>query len=199
MRCLIPIACTVALLVASAPYAMAQQSTTDNSLVWRVSVGTGFTAPLDLEDSRTLGLGARGSLTVGAPHSPLALRVDLFYEHFGLKDVTAGSNAIIGESANALWYVSTTREHPRPYLVAGVGAAQIRTTVQSGQISLQHGDYAFIFNAGAGLEIPVSSHALFVEARVRGFRTSAYTWWKPDGSGADHYTWWVPVVVGVTF
>src|SRR5690348_18246509 len=106
MRCLIPIACTVVLLVARAPYAMAQ-ATTDNSTVWRVSVGTGFTAPLDHEDSRTLGLGARGSLTVGVPRSPLELRVDLFYEHFGLKDVTAGSNAIIGESANALWYVST--------------------------------------------------------------------------------------------
>src|SRR5690242_21037094 len=62
MRCLVSIACTVVLLVASAPCAMAQ-ATTDNSPFFRVSVGTGLTAPLDLNDSRTVGLGARGSLT----------------------------------------------------------------------------------------------------------------------------------------
>jgi len=129
------------------------------------------------------GVGGRGFLLLQLPGGFPALRFDLGYQRFNLKNAllgqegaeplgSTGSNRILSGVGGLT--INLLHGPVRPYLTAGIGAFQIKTTVDStspGSGPTSHSDFNFGIDGGAGLAVSLGRISAFTEGRVENVYT----------------------------
>ncbi len=147
----------------------------------QLGVALGGAIPLsDFGKSFNTGFNVTGTVGVNPAGLPVGFRIDAAYNQFGAKATTTVSAKIAGVSGNVV--LSMAGAQMAPYLIGGVGYYRVSSSL-TGSVASNH----FGFNAGAGLQIPLSGFATFIEARYN--RIS-------ENGGSTSF---VPVTVGVMF
>src|SRR4249920_920769 len=124
-------------------------------------IGGGVSVPVkDAEKAFQNGFNGQGFVRVGLGVLPVALRADFTYQNF---DLTSGTGTVTSGLANAQFLLMTG--HIRPYLIAGLGAYNVKTELD-GAPDLSQSDTRFGVNGGGGVQIDVSGFSLYAEARV---------------------------------
>jgi opacity protein-like surface antigen len=143
------------------------------------------------------GFNVTGMINVGVPLSPLGFRAEAGYNRFDInRDVTSGNVRMFNGAANVILTPSSIMG-AKPYLIAGVGAYNVKGTVRT---SLVGGDVSTLtsdgssdtrlgFNGGLGLTFGLGPVGTMLEARY-------VTVNGKNGSGSTAF---VPVTFGVTF
>jgi len=137
-------------------------------------IGGGVSVPVkDAEKAFQNGFNGQGFVRVGLGVLPVALRADFTYQNFDLNSVpydgptpgslTSGTGTVTSGLANAQFLLMTG--HIRPYLIAGLGAYNVKTELD-GAPDLSQSDTRFGVNGGGGVQIDVSGFSLYAEARV---------------------------------
>jgi opacity protein-like surface antigen len=128
------------------------------------------------------GVGGRGFVLIQLPGGFPALRFDVGYQRFDLK------NALLGqEGADPLGTTGTNRilsgvggltinllHGPvRPYLTAGLGAFSVKTTIDSSSLGgpTARSNFNFGVDGGAGLAVSLGRVSAFGEGRVENVYT----------------------------
>ena len=170
----------------------------------------------DLGDVAAIGFNMRGIVGLGAPGLPIALRAELAYHWFPLRDdfkesvcsalggeCTVSGNVGILSGALSGVYAFPVTTRARPYVVGGVGVYRQRLsadiTVESGGPSgpVQGGpaddsQTRAGLNLGAGFRYDIRRWNVFAEARL----VNVFTKDTGSTSGASRF---VPVMIGVIF
>ena len=147
----------------------------------QVGVALGGAIPMsDFGKSFNSGFNLTGTVGINPVGLPVGFRVDAAYNQFGAKGITNVKAKIAGVSGNVL--VSMAGVGIAPYAIGGVGYYRVSSSA-TGTVASNH----FGFNAGAGLDVPLSGFTTFVEARYN----------RISESGGS--TTFVPVTVGVMF
>lgn len=129
--------------------------------------------------------------------SPLKLRAEVAWNRFGVKegafddgediDVDIdGSASILGITGNVV-YTAGTQSQARPYFMGGAGVYRLKVSAEAFGFEISDSQTKFGFNAGAGVEFPLSGFTSFVEARFHSVMT--------DESSTN----FVPISFGVRF
>jgi len=149
----------------------------------QVGVALGGAIPMsDFGKSFNSGFNLTGTVGINPVGLPVGFRVDAAYNQFGAKGITNVKAKIAGVSGNVL--VSMAGVGIAPYAIGGVGYYRVSSSATgTGTAASNH----FGFNAGAGLNLPLSGFTTFVEARYN----------RISESGGS--TSFVPVTVGVMF
>jgi len=147
-------------------------------------------------DGVNTGYNVNGMINIGVPLSPLGFRGEVGWNHFDLSGNNASGNVrMINGSANVILIPSTVMT-AKPYLIAGVGAYNVKTTVDNtggllgtGTFTSSSSDTRLGFNGGVGFAFGLGSVGTIVEARY-------VTVNGKNGSGSLSF---VPVSFGITF
>jgi opacity protein-like surface antigen len=137
-------------------------------------IGGGVSVPQkDAEKAFQNGFNSQGFVRVGLGVLPIALRADFTYQNFDLKSVqyngptpgslASGTGTVISDLASAQLLLMSG--HIRPYLIAGLGAYNVKTELD-GAPDLSQSDTKFGVNGGGGVQIELSGFSLYAEARV---------------------------------
>ena len=171
---------TAAALAITAASAQAQAGTVLKPV--RLGVALGAALPLgDFGQAVNTGYNATATLALQPAGMPLGFRIDAGFNQFGVKGGGANAN-ITGFTGNAVLPFATSYDLG-PYVIGGVGYYHESLSGTLGSGSENH----FGFNAGAGINIPLTGFTAFIEARYN--RVS-----ETGGSTA-----FVPITVGVLF
>jgi len=147
----------------------------------QLGVALGGAIPLsDFGKSFNTGFNFTGTVGINPAGMPVGFRIDAAYNQFGAKGTTNVNAKIAGVSGNVV--LSMAGAQMTPYLIGGVGYYRVSSSL-TGTVASNN----FGFNAGAGLQIPLSGFATFIEARYN--RIS-------ENGGSTSF---VPVTVGVMF
>ena len=172
----------VALVLVSLVAASAAQAQTARASFF---LGGGATIPTgDFGDAFKTGWNGLGGVNFMIPGVPFGIRVDGMYSQNKL-DVS-GSDVkakIFGGNADAVFAFGAPGSMVKPYVLAGIGMANVKFDTGSGSSS----DTKFAFNGGAGVNFMMSSVTIFVEGRYFTISTS--------GSNTNY----IPLSVGVKF
>ena len=133
-------------------------------------------------DGLESGFNVGGLLQIAPAASPLGMRLEGGYHRFDLANGGNGNTRVIDGIANGV--VRFPGQVVRPYLIAGVGAYNVGGEVAG--VSLDSETNVGL-NGGAGIDIPLSGIAAFVEARY-------HTVFR-DGENLNM----LPVTVGIRF
>jgi opacity protein-like surface antigen len=168
-------------MLAAAGTANAQAATVLKPVQFGVALGGAI--PLsDLGKNFNTGYNFTGTIGVNPAGMPVGFRIDAAYNQFGSKGTTNVNAKIAGVSGNVV--LSMAGAGITPYLIGGVGYYRVSSSASGiGSVASNH----FGFNAGAGLNLPLSGFSTFIEARYN----------RISESGAS--TSFVPVTVGVMF
>lgn len=147
-------------------------------------------------DGVNTGYNVNGMINIGVPLSPLAFRGEVGWNHFDLSGNNASGNVrMINGTANVVLVPSTVMT-AKPYLIAGVGAYNVKTTVDNsggllgtGAFTSSSSDTRLGFNGGVGFAFGLGSVGTIIEARY-------VTVNGKNGSGSLSF---VPVSFGITF
>lgn len=147
-------------------------------------------------DGVNTGYNVNGMINVGVPLSPLGFRGEVGWNHFDLSGNNVSGNVrMINGSANVVLIPSTVMT-AKPYLIAGVGAYNVKTTVDNtggllgtGAFTSSSSDTRLGFNGGVGFSFGLGSVGTIVEARY-------VTVNGKNGSGSLSF---IPVSFGITF
>jgi hypothetical protein len=146
-----------------------------------IGVAGGVTQPMsDLSDAAKLGYNGTAALEIHLPFIPVGLRVDGAYNSFGEKITGAGKLHAISATGNLV--VRLPGVGIAPYAIGGAGLYMVGSDLDGASNENHMG-----WNAGAGVNLPLSFVHAFVEARYN--RVSA------NGSSMQ----FVPVTVGIMF
>ena len=138
------------------------------SLVKPFSIGVagGVAQPMsDLSNAAKLGYNGTAALEIHMPFIPVGLRVDGAYNLFGEKIVGAGKLHTISATGNLVWRLPSVGI--APYLIGGAGLYMVGTDA-AGASNQNH----LGWNAGAGVNLPLTFVHAFVEARYNRVNTS---------------------------
>jgi opacity protein-like surface antigen len=135
-------------------------------------LGGGVTVPVsDAKDAFKNGFNGQGFVRLNLRFLPVSPRLDFTFSKFDLDDAkvgTTGTGQMLAGLANLQMYL--IHGGPiRPYIVAGVGAYNVKTeTDAAGAVTSQEvSDTRFGVNGGAGLVIKLGSLlSLYAEGRV---------------------------------
>ena len=168
-------------MLAAAGTANAQAATVLKPV--QVGVALGGAMPLgDFGKSFNAGYNLTGTLGVNPAGMPIGFRFDAAYNQFGAKGTTKVNVKIAGVSANLVTNLASA--DMMPYLIGGAGYYRESASLTGiGSVASNH----LGFNAGAGVNIPLTGFAMFIEARYN--RISA-------NGGSTSF---LPVTVGVKF
>lgn len=168
-------------LLAAAGTANAQAATVLKPV--QLGVALGAAIPLsDFGKSFSTGFNLTGMIGLNPAGMPVAFRIDGAYNQFGAKSSTQVNAKIASVSGNVV--LSRASAGMTPYLIGGVGYYHESASAAGiGSAASNH----LGFNAGAGLNIPLTGFTAFIEARYNRISKNA-------GS-----TSFVPVTVGVIF
>ncbi len=167
---------SLALLVASSCLAGAASAQMHDDLssnrIVSFGVGGGVSVPVsDAKDSFKNGFNGQGFVRLNLRFLPVAPRVDFTFSKFNLDDAkvgTTGTGQVLAGLANVQFYL--IHGGPvRPYIVAGVGAYNVKTeTDAGGAYSAQSvSNTRFGVNGGGGLVIKLGSLvSLYAEGRI---------------------------------
>ena len=151
---------------------------------FQLGIAGGAAQPMsDLKEGANLGYNGTAALAINLPFIPVGLRIDGAYNQFGAK-VDGGSKLhVISATANVVYRLPSIGISP--YVIGGAGYYMATTTTPS---SANVEDKNLGWNAGAGINLPLSVFKAFVEARYNSVKTD---------SGAKME--FVPVTFGIMF
>jgi hypothetical protein len=146
-------------------------------------------------DGVNTGYNVNALVNVGIPLSPLGFRAEAGWNHFDLSgSSTSGSVRMVNGALNVVLVPSSVMT-AKPYLIAGVGMYNVKTSVDNsgglltGQFTTESSDTRLGFNGGVGVGFGLGPVGTFVEARY-------VTVNGKNGSGSQSF---VPVSFGITF
>ena len=186
-------------LAFAAPTAMAQRPMAlESSRLVRFGVGGGVSVPTgDFKRAFENGYNAQAFLQIKPPGLPVSLRVTGTFNRFDLKDVQVGTGGetdgygqIAGGLANATLHLPLGPISP--YIMAGLGALNFKTSVDAGSTDLSASETKFAINGGAGLAIKVGRMDAYIEGRV----ANVYT---EKGARDFKTVEYIPVTFGIIF
>ncbi len=150
---------------------------------FQLGVAGGIAQPMsDLKNGADMGYNATAALGINLPFIPVGLRVDGAYNQFGEKAGVPAKLHAISATGNLVWRLPSIGISP--YLIGGAGLYMQSVTPTGGSATT---DNHLGWNAGAGINLPLSVFKAFVEARYNSYSTDA---------GSVKF---VPVTVGIMF
>jgi hypothetical protein len=150
---------------------------------FQLGIAGGATQPMsDLKTSTAIGYNGTVAMAINLPFIPVGLRVDGAYNQFGQKAGVPAKLAVASATGNLVWRLPSVGISP--YLIGGAGLYMQRATPTGGSAVT---DNHLGWNAGAGINLPLSVFKAFVEARYN--RISA------NGANME----FVPVTFGIMF
>lgn len=153
-------------------------------------IAGGLNAPVgQLGDANDMGYVITAGLNLGAPVSPVGVRLEGSYSDLAYKDLGYGSGGdvrLMYGTANAIFNLGTTRD--APYLIAGLGV--YNRSSGSDSFGYGNGTTALGINGGAGLRFPLSGLSTFFEARYHVMLGNAN-----DGTNYQ----FIPITFGISF
>lgn len=173
----------LAMIVAAGVMVGAATASGQTSLI----VSGGLNAPVGrLGDLTQMGYVVSAGVNLGAPVSPVGLRLEGSYSDLGYQNGADGDIRLISGTANVLFNLGSTRD--APYLIAGLGAYNR----SSGSSAFGYGDgnTAIGLNGGAGLRFPLNGLSTFFEARYHVMLGNA-------NDGTDYQ--FIPISFGISF
>ena len=163
-----------------APVAQAQMGSSINPV--RVGIAAGAAFPLsDFGKLANSGYNATGTLAFNPPELPIGFRADAAYNQFSAKGASTTSSKVASVTGNVVLNMAAGTT-ATPYLIGGAGWYHVSSNL-AGTGSANN----FGFDAGAGINIPLTGFTTFIEARYNRVSTT----------GAA--TSFIPVTVGVMF
>ncbi|MGH7488573.1 MAG: outer membrane protein [bacterium] len=128
---------------------------------FQLGIAGGATQPMS-NTSDVVKLGYNGTVAMGInlPFIPVGLRVDGSYNQFGEKEGIPAKTHTVSATGNVVWRLPSIGISP--YLIGGAGL-YMPTVTAPGLASST--DNHFGWNAGAGINLPLSVFHAFVEAR----------------------------------
>ncbi|HEY3114210.1 MAG TPA: outer membrane beta-barrel protein [Gemmatimonadaceae bacterium] len=152
---------------------------------FQLGIAGGAAQPMsDLSDGASTGYNATAAMGINLPFIPVGLRIDGAYNQFGEKAGVGAKLHVVSATGNVVWRLPSIGVSP--YLIGGAGL-YMTTSTTTGTTSVSTTDNYLGWNAGAGINLPVSIFHAFVEARYN--RVSSDT-------GSIQF---VPVTVGIMF
>jgi opacity protein-like surface antigen len=154
------------------------------SAVKPVSIGVSGGASIptgDLSNGVNTGWTLNGHLGLAAPTLPVSFRGDVGYNNWGAKG--GGSAHMWNLTGNAVFTIPNPTG-VSPYIIGGIGAYKPGFSYQG---VTTNSDWNFGFNAGAGVNLPLSGFNTFIEAKYVQVNTS--------GTSSK----FVPITFGVMF
>jgi hypothetical protein len=135
-----------------------------------IGVAGGATQPMsDLSDGSNMGYNGTVALAINLPFIPVGLRVDGAYNQFGQKAGGAKLH-IMSATGNVVWKLPSIGVSP--YLIGGAGL-YIPTVEVSGLPNSSESKFGW--NAGAGINLPLTIVKAFVEARYNSISVNGST------------------------
>jgi hypothetical protein len=137
---------------------------------FQLGIAGGASQPMsDLKTSNNMGYNGTVAMGINLPFIPVGLRVDGAYNQFGAK--TGGPKLhIISATGNLVWKLPNVGV--APYLIGGAGL-YIPTVEVSGLPSASENHFGW--NAGAGINLPLTVVKAFVEARYNSVSVNGST------------------------
>jgi opacity protein-like surface antigen len=187
-------------LAAIVSTASAQMDNLESNRIISVGLGGGVSVPVsDAKDAFKNGFNGQGFVRLNLKFLPIRPRVDFSFQRFDLKDaqVSGGPSTPIDGHGQVLAGLGSIqldllRGPIRPYIVAGVGAYQLKTTVE-GTGGTETSTTKFGVNGGGGLVVRLGKLcSLYAEGRVDNVFTD-------QGVIAADQIQLVPVTFGVVF
>ena len=150
---------------------------------FQLGIAGGASQPMaDLKEGADLGYNGTVAMAINLPFIPVGLRIDGAYNGFAAKASGGAKLHVISATGNVVWRLPSVGISP--YLIGGAGYYIATTTVPS---SPNIEDKNFGWNAGAGINLPLSVFKAFVEARYNSVKTD---------TGKMEF---VPVTFGIMF
>ena len=137
---------------------------------FQLGIAGGASQPMsDLKTSNNMGYNGTVAMGINLPFIPVGLRVDGAYNQFGQK--TGGAKLhIISATGNLVWKLPNVGV--APYLIGGAGL-YMPTVEVSGLPSSSESKFGW--NAGAGINLPLTVVKAFVEARYNSVSVNGST------------------------
>ena len=160
-------------LVAGA--AFAQMPSTESSHLLSVGLGGGVSVPVsDAKDAFKNGFNGQGFVKLNLRGLPVTPRLDFTYQKFDLKSakianagtgtaLPTGTGTVLAGVANL--QIPLLRGPVEPYIVAGLGAYNVKTEVDNATNN-PGSKTQFGVNGGAGLLVRLGVISLYAEGRV---------------------------------
>jgi hypothetical protein len=150
---------------------------------FQLGIAGGAAQPMsDLKTGADIGYNGTVAMAINLPFIPVGLRVDGAYNQFGQKAGVPAKLAVASATGNLVWRLPSVGISP--YLIGGAGLYMQRATPTGGSAVT---DNHLGWNAGAGINLPLSVFHAFVEARYNSYSTDA---------GSVKF---VPVTLGIMF
>ena len=148
-----------------------------------IGIAGGATQPMSTtSDVTKLGYNGTVAAAINLPFIPVGLRVDGAINAFGEKAGIGAKTSTISATGNVVWRLPSVGISP--YLIGGAGLYMVSVTpTGANAVTENHLGY----NAGAGINLPLSVFKAFVEARYNRVSLSG---------GSMQF---VPVTLGIMF
>lgn len=147
-----------------------------------VGIAAGASFPVsDLGNIASTGYNLTGTLALNPATLPIGFRFDGAYNQFSAKAPTTVNSKIASVTGNVLYNMAAGTT-ATPYLIGGGGWYRVSSTISGGSATSGFG-----FNAGAGINLPLTGFSTFIEARFNHVSVSGRS------------TSYIPVTVGVLF
>jgi hypothetical protein len=150
---------------------------------FQLGIAGGASQPMsDLKNAADLGYNGTVAMGINLPFIPVGLRVDGAYNQFGEKAGIPAKMHVMSATGNVVWHLPSVGVSP--YLIGGAGLYMQSVTPTGGSAAT---DNHLGWNAGAGVNLPLSVFKAFVEARYNSYSTD---------NGSVKF---VPVTLGIMF
>jgi len=134
---------------------------------FQLGVAGGVSQPMsDLKDAADLGYNGTVAMGINLPFIPVGLRVDGAYNQFGEKAGIGAKLHVISATGNVVWRLPSVGISP--YLIGGAGLYMSTAEINGAP---SQSDSHLGWNAGAGINLPLSVFKAFVEARYNSYST----------------------------
>lgn len=150
---------------------------------FQLGIAGGAAQPMsDLKQGANLGYNGTVAMGINLPFIPVGLRIDGAYNQFGEKAGIGAKLHVMSATGNVVLRLPSIGISP--YLIGGAGLYMATTTVTG---AANQTDNHLGWNAGAGINLPLTVFNAFVEARYNRINTS---------TGSLQF---VPVTFGIMF
>ena len=149
----------------------------------QLGIAGGAAQPMsDLSNGAKLGYNGTVAMAINLPFIPVGLRIDGAYNQFAAKVAGGAKLHVMSATGNVVWRLPSIGVSP--YLIGGAGLYVPAVTAPgSASVSENH----LGWNAGAGINLPLTVFKAFVEARYNSYSTD---------TGSVKF---VPVTFGIMF
>ena len=150
---------------------------------FQLGIAGGGSLPMsDLSKANNTGYNGTVAMGINLPFIPLGLRIDGAYNAFSAKATGGAKLRVMSATGNVVWGLPMIGVSP--YLIGGAGL-YVPTVTLPGLASTTENHFGW--NAGAGINLPLSAFKAFVEAR--------YNRISVNGASLE----FVPVTFGIMF